>query len=95
MPEGEVYIKDLDLLNRDLSRTIIVDNLRENYVYHKDNGIEISSWYDDYSDRCLYHLGEILRDIHSMFKRGAEVFDIRKELLKRQSIIHELVSERR
>lgn len=50
MPEGEVYIKDLDLLNRDLSKTIIVDNLRENYVYHKDNGIEISSWYDDYSD---------------------------------------------
>ena len=87
MPEGEVYIKDLDLLNRDLSRTIIVDNLRENYVYHKDNGIEISSWYDDYSDRCLYHLGEILRDIASSFKRAPQTFDIRLELARRQPII--------
>jgi Dullard-like phosphatase family protein len=50
MPEGEVYIKDLDLLNRDLKTTIIVDNLKQNYMYHKENGIEINSWIDDFSD---------------------------------------------
>lgn len=76
MPEGEVYIKDLDLLNRDLTKTVIVDNLKENFVYHNGNGIEISSWYDDYSDRCLYHLGEILRDIYSQFKKNGSSFDI-------------------
>jgi TFIIF-interacting CTD phosphatase-like protein len=60
MPEGKVYIKDLDLLNRDLRSTIIVDNLKENFMYHHLNGIEIASWYDDFGDRCLHNLGGVL-----------------------------------
>jgi len=94
MPEGEVYIKDLDLLNWDLKSTVIVDNLWENYMYHKENGVEIASWYDDYSDRCLYHLGEILWEIYNHWRWNPENFDIWNELTHRHSLIKDLVSWR-
>jgi len=31
MPHGNVFVKDLSRLGRDLSRTIIVDNVAENF----------------------------------------------------------------
>jgi len=42
-----LIIKDLSKLGRDLSKTIIVDNIAENFVLQKDSGIFISTWYDD------------------------------------------------
>jgi CTD small phosphatase-like protein 2 len=47
-------IKDLSLIGRDLSKTIIIDNIGENFEYtNPDNGLEIVSWYDDLDDREL------------------------------------------
>jgi len=45
------------MLGRPLERTIIVDNLRENF--HEttpNNGIWVESWYSDMADRVLPRL---------------------------------------
>ena len=42
-----LIIKDLSKIGRDLSRTIIVDNLAENFILQKDSGIFITTWYSD------------------------------------------------
>lgn len=54
------HIKDLRLLGRDLSKTIIVDNFSENFALHKDNGICIKSWYGDLNDQVLISLEKFL-----------------------------------
>lgn len=56
-------MKDLSCIGRDLSKVIIVDNLKENFGWQKANGIHIKSWIDDEDDRQLYPLAEILRKI--------------------------------
>jgi TFIIF-interacting CTD phosphatase-like protein len=37
-------IKDLTKVGRSLERTIIVDNLRENFCWQKQNGVHVQSW---------------------------------------------------
>ena len=56
-------IKDLSLIGRDLSKTIIVDNIAENFQKQPENGILIKSWYDDPNDDALYELGPLLKII--------------------------------
>jgi carboxy-terminal domain RNA polymerase II polypeptide A small phosphatase len=43
------HVKNLNLLGRDLSRTIIVDDSPVSYRFHPDNAVDISHWssYDD------------------------------------------------
>ena len=41
------YMKDLKKVGRDLSKTVIVHNLPENFQLQKDNGIGIKSWFND------------------------------------------------
>jgi hypothetical protein len=56
-------VKDLEKIGRDLKRVIIVDNLKENYSWQKQNGIHIRTWYDDPEDTELQQLVPILRSI--------------------------------
>lgn len=56
-------IKDLSILNKDLSKTLIVDNVPENFIKQKENGIFIKSWYDDKNDTCLLDLIPILKEL--------------------------------
>ena len=47
------YLKDLSILGRDLSKTIIIDNIADNYILHQDNGINIVSWFENPHDKEL------------------------------------------
>ena len=46
-----------------MSKTIIVDNLPENFQLQPDNGIFITSWYDDPDDTALDELSPILVEV--------------------------------
>lgn len=58
-----VAIKDLSMLGRPLSKTIIVDNIATNYRLQPENGIQIRSWYDDDNDEILGKLYGFLTSI--------------------------------
>lgn len=58
-----MYIKDLSRLGRDLRKVIIVDNVPENFQLQQDNGIFITSWFDDVTDTALSELSTILTDV--------------------------------
>lgn len=65
------YVKDLSLINRDLSQSIIVDNSPASYIFHPDNAIDCSSFIDDPSDRELDQIGSFLAGVR-------DVKDVRK-----------------
>ena len=55
-----VPLKDLSMLGRPLNKTIIVDNLCNNYRLQPTNGIQILSWYNDDEDDILGKLYALL-----------------------------------
>lgn len=63
LPCQDFYVKDLSLLGRDLNRTIIVDNISENFMLQPENGISIKSWIDDEEDTALMQLAPLLLEI--------------------------------
>lgn len=58
-----VSLKDLLILNLDLSKVIIVDNTPENFDKQRNNGIFIKSWYNDMSDTALKDLIPFLKSV--------------------------------
>ena len=87
------YTKDISNLGRDLSKTIIVDNLSQNFILQKDNGILISSfWGEDIHDKCLLYLGRILVTIGIEMMENNYLLDIRDELIKYKDDILNKVS---
>ncbi|XP_071791276.1 CTD small phosphatase-like protein isoform X2 [Asterias amurensis] len=74
------YIKDLSRLGRKLERILIVDNSPASYIFHQDNAIPVSSWFDDMSDRELL-------DVLPLLERLAKVDDVYK-ILRRENHNH-------
>lgn len=56
-----VYLKDISKLGRSLKKTIIVDNIDDNFALQEENGIPIKSWYSDTQDRELEKYGQFLK----------------------------------
>ena len=86
MFNGEL-IKDLSKLGRDLSKIIIVDNIKQNFRFQKENGIFIKAfWGEDKMDNALYYLGDILEKIAKDFEdvRQGLVF-YKEEILSKVS----------
>ncbi len=51
-------------LGRDLSKTVIVDNIGLNFeTTTPSNGIQIISWYNDMDDKELDKIGQFLKEL--------------------------------
>lgn len=61
--DGISIVKDLSWLGRELSHTIIIDNISENFRLQSNNGLVIRSWNGDIKDKELLYLIPILLDI--------------------------------
>ena len=55
--------KDLNKLGRDLSKVIIIDNMKENFKMQPNNGLYVKTWINDINDYQFKDLLKILKDI--------------------------------
>lgn len=60
---GDNFFKDLNRIGRDIERTIIVDNLAENFLLTPKNGIHIKGWIGDKDDIELLMVQEKLLNL--------------------------------
>lgn len=57
-------MKDLKKIKSDLRKTIIIDNMPENFNLQPDNGIPIRSWFNDNpNDTELVRIGAALKEM--------------------------------
>ena len=55
-----IYIKSLKKIGRNMKDLIIVDNSPLAYAFDRDNGLPISSWFEDKNDKELYNIMPLL-----------------------------------
>lgn len=67
------YVKDLNRLGRDLKKIIIVDNSPVSYLFHPDNAVPVSSWFEDLTDTEL-------RDLIPFFEKLSTIDNVYKVL---------------
>lgn len=79
------YLKDLNVLGRDLSKTVLVDNSPHAFGYQLDNGIPIESWFDNNADLELLKLATFLNTLVG----AADV----RPLVRAKFALHKLVAE--
>jgi TFIIF-interacting CTD phosphatases, including NLI-interacting factor len=60
------FLKDLNVLGRDLSQTVLVDNSPHAFGYQINNGIPIESWFDDPNDTELLKLKQFCSTLHGV-----------------------------
>jgi len=57
------YVKDLSQLGRPIADTIILDNSPASYIFHPNNAVPVSSWFNDPHDVELTDLIPFLADL--------------------------------
>lgn len=83
--EDFVSIKDLSMIGRDLSKTIIIDNIASNFKLQPRNGIAISTWTGQTDDISLFNLIPVLKklvidgveDVREGLEKLSEFMEIR------------------
>lgn len=60
--ENNVFLKHLNKLGRDLNKTIIIDNVKENFKRNPENGLQIKNFLGEENDTELL---EIIKDLKS------------------------------
>jgi len=75
LQKGGFFLKDLSVLGRDLSRTVLVDNNNVCFLPQPENGVPIESFYDDEHDDELPRIAALLT-------RLAEEDDVRPTLAR-------------
>lgn len=60
---GVYLVKDLGKIGRNLQKTLIVDNVAENFSKQPDNGIFIKTWHNDMEDTSLFDLIPLLKQL--------------------------------
>ncbi|CAI8042338.1 Carboxy-terminal domain RNA polymerase II polypeptide A small phosphatase 2 [Geodia barretti] len=48
--------QDLSRLGRDIRKVVIIDNSPQSYIFHPDNAVPVTSWFDDPNDSELLDL---------------------------------------
>ncbi|KAJ8686393.1 hypothetical protein QAD02_022187, partial [Eretmocerus hayati] len=59
------HVKDLDSLNRDLSKVIVIDWNSESVKFHPENMLKIPRWTGNDNDTMLYDLAAFLKTIYA------------------------------
>ena len=66
VPVRGMFVKDLNVLGRDMAQTVIVDNSLIAFAMNLANGIPILGWFNDPHDRELYGLFEFLQRLQQV-----------------------------
>jgi RNA polymerase II subunit A small phosphatase-like protein len=64
--ESNYHFQDLSHLGRPLADTIILDNSPASYIFHPNNAVPISTWFDDAHDTDLTDLCPFLADLSTV-----------------------------
>ena len=59
-PINTCFVKEIKRLGRQLKDVVIVDNSPMSYALNPENGLPISTWFEDKEDRELYNISSIL-----------------------------------
>jgi len=74
VPWGSLFLKDLSRLGRDLSRTVIIDDISDNFGMQPQNGIAITAWRgDNPQDQALQNLTPLLEELISSHARVQDI----------------------
>uniref|UniRef100_A0A6S8FV16 FCP1 homology domain-containing protein n=1 Tax=Aplanochytrium stocchinoi TaxID=215587 RepID=A0A6S8FV16_9STRA len=85
-----VFLKDLSMIGRDLKNTVIIDNSPYVFAYQIDNGIPISSWFQDKCDRELLNMIPFLKRL-----AHEQCDDVRTEIRERFRVRDKIEQARR